>query len=506
MMPNPRGRVAGLQVSACRRLVPVWSTPSVGRGGIRPRLQIEDCMRIVLADLSGADGFVSKDTVAGGYGSRFKPFSKTTAWVHKYKSQYHNTPSVHLAYLAAIFAGAGHQVVTTDHDVVDGDLAIVLSSLVDYRQETAWADQMRAKGVRVGFVGLAASKMPELFADHGDFILDGEPEAGAIRLAQGERLDGICKSEAIMDLDSLPFPRWDLVAKKRRGVRIALSPRPVGGGFPLLASRGCPEFCTYCPHRILAGYRPRSIGNVVEEIAQMCDQYRRPYVIFRDPLFSEDRDRVVEFCRALQARDLSINFECETRLDRLDFELLQTMSRAGLKAISFGVEAVSPQTLKKVGRRPIPPEHQRAVMQHCRDLGITTAAFFVLGFPSDTWESIAATIDFATELSPTFAQFKMLTPYPGTPLWKQMQPTIVENDWQKFDGFTPTFTHPHLSHRELMFLLGAAYTHFYMRPSYLANLLRLHNHRVREWVDRLDRRVSESISRNEGKLMRPVTC
>lgn len=167
---------------------------------------------------------------------------------------------------------------------------------------------------------------------------------------------------------------------------------------------------------------------------------------------------------------------------------------------------MSPETLKKVGRRPVPLDHQRAVIEQCRDLGVVSAAFFVLGFPSDDWGSTAATIDYATDLSPTFAQFKLLTPYPGTPLWKQMEPLVFEKNWEKFDGFTPTFEHPHLSSAELMFLLGAAYTHFYMRPSCLANVMRVHNRKVRDWVARLDHRVSARINRHETERMRPVTC
>src|SRR5262249_49661598 len=153
------------------------------------------------------------------------------------------------------------------------------------------------------------------FEAHSDFILNGEPEAAVMRLAQGEIPTGMVVSEQINDLDSLPFPRWDLVTEDRgRRLGIRWSSRPVGGGYPLLASRGCPEFCTYCPHRILAGYRVRSISNIVDEIERLCDRVRRPYIIFRDPLFTERRDRVVELCDEIQARSLSITFEAETRL------------------------------------------------------------------------------------------------------------------------------------------------------------------------------------------------
>ena len=394
-------------------------------------------MRVVLADVKSDRGFVNKDTVVGGYGSRLDPFSRVTTIMSYLKKQFHDVPSVHMAYIAAILSRAGHEVTWTRGEIVDGDVALVLSSLVDYKNETAWADRMRARGVKVGFVGITASKMPQLFQGHCDFTVNGEPEAAVMRLANGEIPSGTVVSEQINDLDSLPFPRWELVTEDRgRKLGIKWSSRPVGGGYPLLASRGCPEFCTYCPHRILAGYRVRSIANIADELERLCDQYRHPYVIFRDPLFSEQRDRCLELCDEILARGLSVTFEAETRLDRLDVQLIDRLYAAGLRAMSFGVESTDPVTLRKSGRRPIPQAHQRQIIDHCRKRGIVTAAFYVLGFLQDNWQSIAATIDYAADLGSTFAQFKILTPYPGTPMFKQLEPLLVETDWEKFDGFT----------------------------------------------------------------------
>jgi len=469
-------------------------------------------MRVLLADLKSDRGFVSKDTVVGGYGSRLAPFTRVTTVIAHLKKQFHDVPSVHMAYIAAILSRAGHDVEWTRGPLDEADprpdVALVLSSIVDHRNETAWADAMRARGVKVGFIGIAASKMPQLFEDHADFILNGEPEAAVMRLAQGMIPRGITISEQIDDLDSLPFPRWEMVTEDRtRRFGIKWSSRPVGGGYPLLASRGCPEFCTYCPHRILAGYRSRSIANIVDEIQRLCDSVRRPYVIFRDPLFTEQRERVVELCDEIKARGLTLTFEAETRLDRLDVPLLDKLYDAGFRAMSFGVESLDPATLKKSGRRPIPQTHQREIIDHCRRKGIVTAAFYVLGFVQDDWNSISATIDYSTDLGSTFAQFKILTPYPGTPMFKQMEPLLTEQDWEKFDGYTLTFRHPNLTERELMFLLGAAYKRFYMRPSYLANFLKIQNGAVREWVSRMDRRVNERHCREEiADISRPVAC
>lgn len=465
-------------------------------------------MRIVLADLHGTDGYVTKDTVVGGYGSRLTPFTRVTRVCYEVKRRFLLTLSPQMGQLAAIADRSGYEVVFTRDAHVDGDVAIVLSSLVDYRHETEWADAMRARGVRTGFVGLAASKLPQLFTDHADFVISGEPEEAFTRLVSGERLDGVCASREVADLDALPFPRWDLLASAtslpRRGMPLTM--RPVHGGFPILASRSCPEFCTYCPIRILASHRSRSIESIVDEIAVLCRIYGRPHVIFRDPLFSQDRDRCLALADAILGRGLQLTFECETRLDRLDEPLIDRLHAAGLRTICFGVESVSAETLRKVARRPIPQPHQAAIVRHCRRRGIATAAQYVLGFMQDDWASVAATIDYAADLGSTFAQFKLLTPYPGTPLWKQLEPRVYERDWQKFDGFTPTFTHPNLTADELRFLLGAAYSRFYMRPSFLANYLGASRAWVRDVVGSLDRRVSRRHARTEiAKMSKPVT-
>jgi radical SAM superfamily enzyme YgiQ (UPF0313 family) len=186
-------------------------------------------------------------------------------------------------------------------------------------------------------------------------------------------------------------------------------------------------------------------------------------------LFTEQRDRAAEIAEGLLTKDLRVKFECETRLDDLDKDLLALLHRAGLSTITFGVESMDASTLKRVGRRPIPKEHQLEIISYCRDKGITTQAFYVFGFLTDTADSVRATIDYAIDLGSTCALFKVLTPFPGTPLFKQMSPLITETDWEKFDGYTPTFVHPNMTDKQLMHLLGLAYVRFYVRPSFGLN-------------------------------------
>ena len=109
-------------------------------------------------------------------------------------------------------------------------------------------------------------------------------------------------------------------------------------------------------------------------------------------------------------------------------------------------------------------------------------------------------------LGSTAAQFKILTPYPGTPLYKRMQPTITERDWERFDGFTPTFTHPSLSHAQLRFLLGSAYTQFYMRPSFVTGYLRMRSPSVGSLVASLDVPVHRRHARQVALAAQTLSC
>jgi hypothetical protein len=177
-------------------------------------------MRVVIADLKGRGGFVNKDTVVGGYGSRFQGFSFATRCMERVRRLFQNVPSIHAGYLATIFENAGHDVRVTREEIIGGDVALVLSSLVDYRHEVEWAQDAKRRHpkMHIGFFGAPATHMPELLRDHADFLIRGEPEHAALRIATGEVPSGTLASPAIDDLDSLPFPAWHLFDSGRHAV------------------------------------------------------------------------------------------------------------------------------------------------------------------------------------------------------------------------------------------------------------------------------------------------
>ncbi|PWT93429.1 MAG: hypothetical protein C5B55_04530 [Blastocatellia bacterium] len=432
--------------------------------------------KIILVDLKGRGGYVNKDTVAGGYGSRFQGHSFTTRFEKNVRRVLQNLPSIHIGYLASIFKNAGHDVlVTRDDGPINGDLAIVLTSLVDYRHEREWAGKAQKRGLKVGFAGTAATHLPQLFQQFGDFIISGEPEGAAMRIAGGQVPDGLMLSPAVEELDSLPFPNWDVVRPRAFGY----TNRRMFGitrALPMLTSRSCPEKCTYCPHRITAKFRARSDENVLDELSELSHRYKRLHIVIRDPLYTLDRERCFRIAEGIRLRGLKLTYECETRMDDLDEELIRQMHASGLRAINFGVESPDPLVLKKVARRFINHEHIRRMIDVCWKLGVTTTAFYVIGFLQDTEESIEELIRFAIDLDSTFANFKILTPYPGTPQFKQLEPLINDGDWENFDGYTLNFRHPQLSARRARLMLGMCYSRFFLRPSNILTLTGMHRY------------------------------
>jgi radical SAM superfamily enzyme YgiQ (UPF0313 family) len=164
-------------------------------------------------------------------------------------------------------------------------------------------------------------------------------------------------------------------------------------------------------------WRYRSPENVVDELEHLVRDLGVEYVIFRDPLFSANKKRVVAICEEIVRRRLSVKWRCETRVDCLDENTIAAMARAGCVGVNFGVESVDPQIQRNVDRKPITPDEFVVTVRLFRKYGIKTFAFFVVGLPGDTVETILASIRFALQLRPSWVQFTVATPFIGTRLF-----------------------------------------------------------------------------------------
>lgn len=272
----------------------------------------------------------------------------------------------------------------------------------------------------------------------------------------------------IENLDALPFPAHHLLpleSLKRMGKIL----------FPLISSRGCVYWCDFCStvRMFGRGYRMRSPKNVVDEMQLVHDKYGVDQVTFYDDAFTVDRDRVMKICEELHARKLNLKWDCGTRVDMVDRELLKTMHDAGCFAVWLGVESGSEAILGAMNKR-IKLNQTRLAYKTAHDVGLMTIANTVLGFPGETEQTAWETIRFLKELNPDDVGFYVATPYPGTPMYDQ----VIKNGWlrvtdfDKYDTAGPTFETPWLKMEKLAEIRYKAYQQFYLRPAYIFKMMR----------------------------------
>ncbi|NLE04190.1 MAG: radical SAM protein [Crenarchaeota archaeon] len=272
----------------------------------------------------------------------------------------------------------------------------------------------------------------------------------------------------IEDLDSLPFPAHHLMKleKLKHNGKLLV---------PLMSSRGCVFWCDFCStvRMFGRGYRMRSPKNVVDEMQMVHEKLGVDQVTFYDDAFSVDRNRVIKICEELRTRKLDILWDCGTRVDMVDRELMKTMKDAGCIAVWMGVESGS-ETMLRAMNKKINLDQTRQAFKTAQKIGLITIANVVLGFPGETEQTAKETVNFLKQINPDDVGFYIATPYPGTPMYEQVvqKGWLKITDFDKYDTAGPTFETPQLSMEKIEKIRYKAYQDFYLRPTYVLKMLR----------------------------------
>ncbi len=397
--------------------------------------------RAVVINPPNPPGYVSNKDSMGGFGQLYPtgapPF-----------------PPLDIPYLMAFLAEQGHDAEVIESNAlhlttaqvcerlralpeIAESLVVVRTSLPTIDWDLEFCREVKA-AVSPAMLGLFGPVIPSLSARvEKDPSLDvavlGEPDVTVSELMAGTPIDQVpglmyrvehgwartAERPFERNLDSLPFPKWELFPVERYVI-----PRSSVSGharfLPMLTSRGCPFGCGYCPYPVGQGlkWRFRSPANVVDEMQHLERDFGVEHILFRDPMFSMQQKRVVEICEEILRRGLKVKWKCETRVDCLDPDTIAIMARAGCVGINFGVESIDPEVQKGVHRKPILVKDFVEKVALCRKHHIATFAFFVVGLPGDTLETILASVEFAVRMNADWTQFTVATPFVGTPMHK----------------------------------------------------------------------------------------
>ncbi len=242
--------------------------------------------------------------------------------------------------------------------------------------------------------------------------------------------------ELFEDLDSMPWPLRSQLPMLNYNDSFSGLPSP---NVQVWASRGCPFGCVFCnwPSTMYGGknYRTRNPVDVANEVEWLVKTYGFKAFYFDDDTFNIGKERITALCAEIKGKNLGVPWAAMARADTSDLETLKAMREAGLYAVKFGVESGCQDIVDRSGKG-LNLEKVRENVRNAKRLGIKTHLTFTFGLPGETEGTIRETVKFAKALDPDSAQFSIVTPFPGTPYFKELDEKglIVSRNWDDYDG------------------------------------------------------------------------
>ena len=360
-----------------------------------------------------------------------------------------------LAYIAAVLEKAGHQVsiYTQDRDHFPEEHLVkylnenrfdvvgvsVIGGYFQYRKLLKISVAVNDSRNRPYFIigGHGPSPEPAFFfkKTQADVIVIGEGEItvlellGALgdpaRLAQvqgiawrdGEKVVVNERRPLIADIDTIPFPAYDLFPMEYYRLMRDLHAQSTDFVIPMLSGRGCPFNCNFC-YRLDEGFRPRNSESILEEICLLQRDYGITYISFADELLMSSAKRTQELCEAFLRSGLRFKWSCNGRLNFATPELLALMKRSGCVFINYGIEAMDDQILKNMNKALTTDIIIRGV-EATVGAGITPGLNIIFGNIGENRETLKKGLDFLLryDQSTQMRTIRPVTPYPGSPLY-----------------------------------------------------------------------------------------
>jgi radical SAM superfamily enzyme YgiQ (UPF0313 family) len=330
------------------------------------------------------------------------------------------------------------------------DLVIIHFSTTTSSRAYDLADKYREKNIPVVLAGLHASALPEEALAHADSVLIGRGEGNVLDL-----LKDLEKGKLKRRYEPRPYESY----------RIPLTTVELPGFMmtgAIEATRGCPYQCHFCPEaNTPAGstFFHRPVEDVIEELRHIPQKT----IMFYDASLTIDPSYTKELFR--QMMPLHKRFFCNGNVDVLaqDEELIALSKKAGCIAWLIGFESISQETLDDVGKRTNTVETYKSVVDTIHAHHMAVIGDFMFGFDTDTPDVFGKTLEIIVDLGIDVADFSILTPFPGTPMFSlfKNQGRILTTKWQDYNMQTVVFQPKHMSAAQLKYGVVSLYARFY---------------------------------------------
>jgi radical SAM superfamily enzyme YgiQ (UPF0313 family) len=346
-------------------------------------------------------------------------------------------------YVAAAMPPYVHtRIIDEEVEALDFDLNadLIGISFMTYNAPRAYAiaDKFRARGIPVIFGGYHPTFLPEEAIQHADSICIGEAENNLPRMMEdftAGKLQPFYRSP-LVSLAELAQPRRELIRKQDYAPLDFMQ-----------ATRGCNYQCSYCSVSAFNAHslRTRPVEEVIEELRTLSKR-----VLFMDDNLTGNREYALELFRAMLPLGKSWFSQVGLGLS-FDDELLDLATRSGCKGLFIGFETLSDAGLRAFNKKPNLGKDYAVAVHKLHEKGIAVCAAFMFGSDEDTPDVFEKTLEFLLESNVETLQATRLTPFPGTPLFSEMdsQGRIIDKDWSHYD-FNHVVFEPRQMSREVL--------------------------------------------------------
>jgi anaerobic magnesium-protoporphyrin IX monomethyl ester cyclase len=192
------------------------------------------------------------------------------------------------------------------------------------------------------------------------------------------------------------------------------------GSVSLITSRGCPYHCRWCSHQVFGKtHRRRTPESVADELAWLNERYRPDMAWMADDVFTIHHGWLFQYASELKRRGLKLPFECISRADRLNSQVVHTLAEMGCFRVWIGSESGSQRILDSM-ERGVTVEQVQSAVGLCRSNGIQTGMFLMWGYEGEEMEDIEATIQHVKQTDPDIFFTTVAYPIKGTPYSSQL--------------------------------------------------------------------------------------
>lgn len=281
------------------------------------------------------------------------------------------------------------------------------------------------------------------------------------------------RRQFLTDLDQLPYPAWDLL----EGFPDNYLPAPFKvrktPAASLVTSRGCPNHCIFCDRSVFgSSCHTFSAEYVTGMIKHLVENFGIREFSFEDDTFITFKQRLTAICRGIIELGVDVSWSCLGRVNGVDSETLALMKRAGCWQISFGIESGCQEILTTIHKN-VTLGHIEKALSLCRDAGILSKGFFIVGHPGETHDTLSRTAEFALKLPLDDISVTMLTPFPGTEIYDRASEFgEFDRDWSKMNLLNTVFVPHGLTRAELEQHQRTMLRSFYLRPRIFMSYLR----------------------------------